>query len=266
VRIPASLCGIVGFKPSRQRVPTQGAFPLSFTLDSIGPLASSVTDCAKTDAVMAGEEFAPVEPLRLAGLRLGLLEGVPLDNLDDTVAAAFAAAVARLDEAGVLITREEISLLDDMAAVNAKGGIPPAESCAIHRERIARRGDDIDPHVRFRIEGGCAIAAADYVETLRARERLIRAMDRRLAMLDALIMPTTPLVAPTIAEVADTDRFFACHNLLIRNTAIGNFFDLCAISLPLQAALPVGLMLVGRNGTDHTLLRIAAAIEQHFRI
>ena len=262
VRIPASLCGIVGFKPSRQRVPTQGAFPLSFTLDSIGPLARSVTDCAKADAVMAGEEFAPGEPLRLAGLRLGLVEGMPLDNLDDTVAAAFASAVARLDEAAVLITREEISLLDDMAEVNAKGGIPPAESAAIHRDRIARRGDDIDPHVRFRIERGCAIAAADYVETLRARERLISAMDRRLAAIDALIMPTTPIVAPTIAEVADTERFFTCHNLLIRNTAIGNFFDLCAVSLPLQAPLPVGLMLVGRNGADHTLLRIAAAVER----
>jgi aspartyl-tRNA(Asn)/glutamyl-tRNA(Gln) amidotransferase subunit A len=266
VRIPASLCGIVGFKPSRQRVPTQGAFPLSFTLDSIGPLARSVIDCAKADAVMAGGEFTPLEPPRLAGLRLGLVEGMPLDNLDDTVAAAFASAVARLDDAGVHITREEMSLLDDMAAVNAKGGIPPAESCAIHRERITRRGDDIDPHVRFRIERGCAIAAADYVDALCARQLLIGAMDRRLAALDALIMPTTPIVAPTIAEVADTDRFFACHNLLIRNTAIGNFFDLCAISLPLQAALPVGLMLVGRNGTDFTLLRIAAAIEQHFHI
>jgi len=263
VRIPAALCGIVGFKPSRRRVPTQGAFPLSFTLDSIGPLARSVADCAKADAVMAGEEFAPVEPLRLAGLRLGLTEGMPFDDLDDVVAASFAAAVAGLDDAGVRTTREEISLLDDMAAVNAKGGIPPAESCAIHRDRIARRGDDIDPHVRFRIERGCAISAADYVEALRAREGLIRAMERRLAALDALIMPTTPIVAPTIAEVADTDRFFACHNLLIRNTAIANFFDLCAITLPLRAPLPVGLMLVGRNGADHMLLRIAAAVAEH---
>jgi aspartyl-tRNA(Asn)/glutamyl-tRNA(Gln) amidotransferase subunit A len=187
---------------------------------------------------------------------------MPLDNLDDTVAAAFASAVARLDQAAVLITREEISLLDDMAEVNAKGGIPPAESAAIHRDRIARLGDDIDPHVRFRIERGCAIAAADYVETLRVRERLISVMDRRLAAIDALIMPTTPIIAPTVAEVADTERFFTCHNLLIRNTAIGNFFDLCAVSLPLQAPLPVGLMLVGRNGADHTLLRIAAAVER----
>src|SRR5271154_960969 len=68
VRIPAALCGLVGFKPSRQRVPTEGAFPLSYTLDSIGPLARSVADCAKTDAIMAGEDYAPVEPDELAGL------------------------------------------------------------------------------------------------------------------------------------------------------------------------------------------------------
>ena len=91
-------------------------------------------------------------------------------------------------------------------------------------------------------------------------------MDRRLAALDAFLMPTTPIVAPTIAEVADTKTFFARHNMLIRNTAIANFFDLCAISLPLQAALPVGLMLVARNGQDRMLLRIAAAVAEHLRV
>ncbi len=98
VRIPAALCGLVGFKPSRQRVPTDGAFPLSKTLDSIGPIAKSVADCAKADAIMAGEEFAPLEPVALAGLRFGLAEGLPLERLDDTVAAAFDAAITRLDE------------------------------------------------------------------------------------------------------------------------------------------------------------------------
>src|SRR5208282_5553394 len=88
VRIPAALCGIVGFKPSRQRIPTEGAFPLSFTLDSIGPLGRSVADCAKADAVMAGEDFAPLEPVPLADLRFGLAEGLPLEGLDQTVAAA----------------------------------------------------------------------------------------------------------------------------------------------------------------------------------
>jgi aspartyl-tRNA(Asn)/glutamyl-tRNA(Gln) amidotransferase subunit A len=264
VRIPAALFGVVGFKPSRQRIPTEGAFPLSFTLDSIGPLARSVADCAKADAVMAGEDFAPLEPVALAGLRFGLVEGLPLEGLDDTVAAAFGAALDALDGAGVHITRDRLSLLDDMAEVNANGGIAPPEACAIHRDRLKRRGDDVDPNVRARIERGCAVSAADYIETLRARERLVRALDRRLGGTDALVMPTTPIIAPTIAEVADPKVFSARNFMILRNTAIGNFFDLCAISLPLTAALPVGLMLLARNGQDRMLLRIAAAVEKLF--
>jgi aspartyl-tRNA(Asn)/glutamyl-tRNA(Gln) amidotransferase subunit A len=264
VRIPASLCGLVGFKPSRQRVPTDGAFPLSTTLDSIGPIGKSVADCAAADAVMAGEDILPLEPIALAGLRFGVAEGLPLDRLDDTVAAAFALAVKRLDDAGVRVTHETLALFDDMGEINAKGGISPYEACAIHRDRMNRRAADIDPNVRARIERGCATSAADYADMVRQRERLVQAMDARLATLDALLMPTTSIVAPTIAEVADSKTFAARNAAVLRNTAIINFFDLCAISLPLQAKLPVGLMLIARNGHDHRLLRIAAATAQLF--
>ena len=152
VRIPAALCGLVGFKPSRQRIPTEGAFPLSKTLDSVGPIARSVADCAKADAIMAGEEFAPIEPSALAGLRLGLAEGLLLDRLDDTVAPAFKAAVARLDAGDIRMSHEDLPLLDDWGALNEKGGIIPPEACAVHRDRLRRRGGDIDPNVRIRIE------------------------------------------------------------------------------------------------------------------
>jgi len=264
VRIPAAVCGLVGFKPSRQRVPTEGAFPLSYTLDSIGPIAASVADCARADAVMAGEDFVPLEPMPLAGLRFGVAEGLPLDRLDDTVAAAFALAVKRLDEAGLRVTHETLPLFDEMVDVNAKGGISPPEACAIHRDRLRRRAADFDPNVRVRIERGCAMSAADYVDTLRARARLVRAMDARLAGLDALIMPTTSIVAPRMAEVADPQAFATRNAALLRNTNIVNFFDLCAVTLPISAPLPVGLMLVGRNGLDCRLLRIAAATAQLF--
>jgi aspartyl-tRNA(Asn)/glutamyl-tRNA(Gln) amidotransferase subunit A len=264
VRIPAALCGIVGFKPSRQRVSTAGAFPLSTSLDSIGPLARSVVDCAKADVVMAGEDDAPLEDAPLAGLRLGILQGFPLENLDATVSKAFAAATERLQQAGVRVTRETIALLDDMRQINAYGGIVQPEACAIHRDRLKRRAADIDPNVRVRIERGCAVFAADYVGMLHARKRLVRAMDARLGGLDALVMPTTGIVAPTIAEVASPDVFAARNAMLLRNTSIGNFFDLCGISLPLPAPLPVGLMLLARNGHDHALLRIAAGVETLF--
>ncbi len=265
VRMPAALCGITGFKPSRQRIPTEGAFPLSTTLDSIGPLARSVADCAKADAVMANEDFVPIEPLALAGLRFGIAQGFPLENLDETVGNAFAVAIARLEQAGVRPTREAIPLFDEMRQANAYGGIVQPEACAIHRDRLKRRAADLDPNIRARIERGCAMSAADYIDTLYARERLVRAMDRRLAAIDALIMPTSAIVAPTIAEVADQKTFAARNTMLLRNTSIGNFFDLCGISLPLPAALPVGLMLLARNGQDRVLLRIAAAVEALFQ-
>ena len=260
VRIPAALCGLIGWKPSRQRIPTDGAFPLSWSLDSVGPIANSVADCARADAVMAGEDFVPLEPMPLAGLRFGIAQGLPLDRLDDTVAAAFNAAVKALDGAGVRLSRETVSLFDDMAAVNAKGGISPPEACALHRDRIKRRGAEIDPNVRARIERGCAVSAADYIDMQRERARLLPAMDARLASLDALIMPTCSIVAPTLAEVADAKVFAARNAALLRNTAIVNFFDLCAVTLPLPAALPVGLMLIARNGADRSLLRMAAAV------
>ena len=260
VRIPAALCGLVGFKPSRQRIPTTGVFPLSGTLDSIGPIARSVADCAKADAVMADEAFAPPEPANLAGLRIGIAEGPPLAHLDGTVTTAFAKAAAELGSAGLRLSRETVTLLDDMQRIVANGGILPYEAYVLHRERLKRRLADIDPNIRVRLERAAAISNRDYAENLRARAGLVAAIDGRLAALDALVMPTVPIVAPTIAEVADATAFAARNAALLQNTAIVNFFDLCAVTLPLAAELPVGLMLVARNGEDRRLLAIAEAI------
>jgi aspartyl-tRNA(Asn)/glutamyl-tRNA(Gln) amidotransferase subunit A len=264
VRIPAALCGLVGFKPSRQRVPTRGAFPLSKTLDSIGPIARSVADCAKADAIMAGEGLTPLEASSLAGVHFGLPEGLLLERLDDIVAPAFKAAVARLDAGGVRLSHEKLPLLDDWVAVNERGGVIPPEACAVHRDRLRRRAADIDPNVRIRIERGCAVSEAGLAETLRERGHLVAAMDARLDGLDALVMPTTAIVAPTIAEVDDAKVFAVRNAAVLRNTSMVNFFDLCAISLPLSASLPVGLMLVARNGQDRRLLRIADAVMRLF--
>jgi aspartyl-tRNA(Asn)/glutamyl-tRNA(Gln) amidotransferase subunit A len=266
-RIPAALCGITGFKPSRQRVPTDGAFPLSTTLDSIGPMAKTVTPCAHADAVMAGIEPEPFEPAPLAGLRIGVAQGAPLENLDATVGKRFPEALDRLEKAGVRLLAEKLApLFDQMDAVNRKGGIAPAEAFAVHRDRLARRGDMADPIVRARIERGGKISAADYIDMLRDRAGLIRAMDARLADLDVLAMPTTPIVAPLLADVVKPDDFFRWNAQVLRNTAIWNFFDCCAVTLPLprQSALPTGLMLVARNGQDRRLLSIAAAVERLF--
>jgi aspartyl-tRNA(Asn)/glutamyl-tRNA(Gln) amidotransferase subunit A len=265
-RIPGALCGIVGYKPSRQRIPTDGAFPLSYSIDSIGPIARSVEACAKADSVMAGESFAPLEPAPLAGLRIGVVQGAPLENLDETVGKRFPDAIARLKQAGARISEETLSLLGDMVQVNSKGGVQPAEAFTVHRDLLSRRADAIDSNVRARLERARNISAADYIDMVRQRAQLIRAMDARMADLDVLAMPTTPLVAPTLLEVAGADDFSRKNAMLLRNTVISNFFDLCAISLPIprEGGLPTGLMLIARNGQDHRLFRIAAAVERLF--
>jgi aspartyl-tRNA(Asn)/glutamyl-tRNA(Gln) amidotransferase subunit A len=265
-RIPAAFCGVVGYKPSKSRVPTEGAFPLSYTLDSVGPIARSVAACAAADAVMAGDDPWTLEPATLQGVRLGIPQGLPLRGLDQTVAAQFSDSTKELGRTGVRLSDELLPLLDDMVRINSKATFAVAESYSIHRERLATRAADYDPFVRSRIEGGRTLSAADYMAMLRDRTALVRAMDARLSDLDGLVLPTTPIVAPTIAEVSSSEGFTAKNGLVLRNPAIVNFFDLCAISLPLPRAggLPVGLMLVARNGHDHRLFRMATAVERLF--
>jgi aspartyl-tRNA(Asn)/glutamyl-tRNA(Gln) amidotransferase subunit A len=266
VRLPAALCGVVGFKPSKQRIPTEGAFPLSYTLDSIGPLAKSVAECANADATLAGEDASPLEPASLEGLRIGIAQGLPLRTLDETVSARLFEAINELGRANVQLSPELFPQFDDMVRINSKAAIAVAEGYAVHRKRLASRGPDFDPLVRARLESARDFSAADYIALIRERAALVRAMDARLAELDAVMLPTVPIVAPTIAECASLDAALARNQLVLRNTAIVNFFDLCAISLPLPRGdgLPVGLMLVARNGQDRRLLRIAAAVERLF--
>jgi len=263
-RIPAALCGLVGWKPSKQRVPTDGAFPLSFTLDSIGPMAKTVAECALADAAMAGEAAPRLEAASLAGLRFGIWQGMPFEGIDETVSAAWSAALGTLGKAGVRFSDEKISLVDDMIGVNAKGGFAPTEAYSIHRQRLKERGDGVDPFIRVRIERGGTVPSYDYIEMAQTRRQLVQAMDARMGELDALVLPTTPIVAPRIAEVAESDEFGRKNALLLRNTNPVNFFDLCAISLPLprQNGLSTGLMLVARNGQDRRLFNIAAAVEK----
>ncbi len=265
IRIPAALNGITGFKCSRQRVPTAGAFPLSGSLDSIGPLANTIADCAHADAIMAGETPWALEAAPLAGLRVGVARGGPTENLDDTVGKRFPAALAKLEKAGVRLSDETLPLIDEMGSLLARTSILVAEAYAIHRERLSRRAADIDPIIVGRTDKGRDISSADYIDILQARARMVHAMDARLADLDVLVMPTCPIVAPRIDEVAADPKVFMSRNaMLLRNTTIVNFFDSCAVSLPLprEGGLPTGLMVIARNGQDRRLLRIAAAMER----
>ena len=263
-RIPAALCGVVGYKPTKTRIPTIGAFPLSPTLDSIGPLAKSVESCAKADGILAGEPPRDLRPAALQGLHMGIPEGLPFEDIDSIVAGRFEATVSQLDRVGVRLSDMKFSIFDDMAQVQSPATIATVEAYRIHHERISAHGADYDPIVRSRIETGSAVSASDYRRMRKDRDRLVEEMDSHLAEVDALLLPTTPIVAPTMAEVSSHKGFNRNNRLLLRNTAIANFFDLCAISLPIAhgAGLPSGLMLFARRGQDRRLFEIAAAIEK----
>ncbi|HEY7577226.1 MAG TPA: amidase [Acetobacteraceae bacterium] len=262
-RIPAAFCGIVGYKPTARRVPITGVLPLAPSLDSVGPLAPSVACCAIIDAVLAGEAPAPPVPTNLDGLRLAIPDNVVLDGMDGTVASAFEQALVALLRAGVRISHLAVPEFEDVSTVNAKGGFAASEAYAWHRALLAEKGDGYDPRIRLRIERGERMSAADYVELVAARGRLIAALNGRTRDVDALIMPTVPIVPPRIAELEDERAYNRINMHILRNTALANFFDRCSISMPCHrpGEAPVGLMLVGETLGDAKLFSIAAAIE-----
>ena len=265
IRIPASLNGVVGFKPTARRVPLAGAFPLSSTLDSIGPLARTVAQCAAADAVMAGEMPSALAPIALSRLRIGIPRGVLFENTENVIAAAFERCLGKMEQAGAGISDLSIDdLIADLRAVTKRGSIAAMEGAEVHADWLAAGASvPVDPHVSGPLSRAAMLPAPLYIRALRRRTALAAAMDERLSSVDVLALPTTPVTAPTIVSMAgDPELRDHVEGLLLRNTQVANQFDLCAISLPMPGtALPAGLMLVARNGGDHKLLRIAAEVE-----
>ena len=155
------------------------------------------------------------------------------------------------------------SRLGDYAGINAKGGFSPCEAYAWHEDLLARRGRDYDPRVRVRIERGREMTAVDYIRLLGQRADLIARVDRETADVDALLMPTLALTAPPIAAFAKDEDFWRLNSKILRNPALINFLDRCALTLPIQPSgeAPVGLSIVGRRGDDRHLLAMGLGIE-----
>jgi len=266
VRIPAAVCGLVGFKPTARRVPIDGVVPLSTSLDSIGPIANSVEDCAIVDAVFAGElangPIAVPDAAPLAGVRFAVPMHFVMDDLDPVVAKAFERACKALAAKGVKIEQIDLPQLNELAAINAKGGFAASEAYAWHKDLIARRHNDYDQLVAPRILRGRDMSAADYIELLGRRADLCRRVSAVTSNYDAIVMPTCAIVAPTLDEVATPEGFTRKNLLLLRNTTVGNFLDRCAISLPCHAAgeLPVGFMLMGEAMADKRVLAMARSV------
>lgn len=264
VRIPSALNGLVGFKPTQARVPRDGAYPLSFTLDCVGPLCRSVADAAATDCVLAGivNQTLPVREVR--GLRLSVPRGLLFSQAHDEVLAAVERGIGKLSSAGAEVSDQALDdLLGEPFRLQERGTLVAAEAAWIHRDGVATRPEAYDPIVLGRIRRGQTLDAASYVGIQQARAALLPALDARMAGLDALLLPTVPLLAPRIADVQGEEDFLLTNALLLRNPSVFNFFDLPALSLPLprQGGLAVGLMLVGKRGADRELLALGAAVE-----
>ena len=262
-RVPAAFCGITGYKPTARRVPLDGIVPLAPSLDSVGPLAPTVACCAIADALLSGAAPVPPAAAEVAGLRLLLPETLVLDGMEAAVADAFDAALRRLSAAGARIVRIPLAPFGELPRVNAAGGFASAEAYAWHRPLLAERAALYDPRIRARIERGRLQSAADYIDLRAARTRLRARLDAATAGHDAVVMPTVPILPPPIAALeADEAEYNRVNLLALRNTALANFFDRCAISLPVSQAPPVGLMLMGETMGDARLFAVAAAIER----
>jgi len=263
IRIPAALCGLVGFKNTQSRTPLAGAFPLSFTLDTVCAMARCVEDCLIVDAVLAGAPL-PIVQRPLHGLRLALPQALLLDGLEPAVATAFEQALKKLSQAGAHVQPIPLHELAEIGQINAPGGFSATEAYAVHREALRTQRDRFDPRVAARIALGENVSAADYIAMQQRRRDWIVRTTHALAGFDAVVCPTVPITAPPIADLVASDEvFFKANGLLLRNTFAFNFLDGCAFTLPCQepGALPVGLMLAAPGGHDAALAAIALAVE-----
>lgn len=265
IRIPAALNGLVGFKPTARRVSREGVLPLSFSLDSVGPIAKTVADCALLDEILSVQMNPALKPASLKGLCFAVPRTVSQDDLSRAVGKAFASALSRLSAAGAKIVELPMVEFAQAVVVNPRGILSSVEAYSWHRKWLKDRADKYDPRVLVRIRPGETITAADYIDVLRSRDNFIRTINSATSGYDAMLMPTTPDTAPTIAEVTkDDESYFRFNGRMLRNPSIVNLFDGCALSIPCHdpGSAPVGLMIAGTQNTDRKILAIGLRMEE----
>ncbi len=277
IRMPASLCGVSGIKPTFGLVSRHGVFPLSESLDHVGPLARSAEDCALVLAQIAG--FDPRDPgsvdrpapdvvaelgRPIAGLRLGRLRGGLLDAADTDVAACVDAAVQELAAQGAVIRDLEIQTFGDAAAINFL--IAMAESAAVHAGSLRAHPEGYSRPILTRLRVGQLLPATAYVEARHAWRQFVAEIDEAMPEVDLLVLPASPLTAAPIgsATVSLAGREMEPAAALSRYSTAFNLTGMPAMSVPCgfdRRGLPVGLQIAARRWADATVLRLAAAYQ-----
>jgi len=239
--------------------------PLAFTLDSAGPIAKTVADCALLDQVLAAEADGVPAPANLRDLRFAVPSTVFQVDLSPAVADAFKTALVRLSAAGATIVDLPMAEFAQAAVVNPRGALTSAEAYWLHRQWMKDGADKYDPRVLVRMRPAETMTVASYIELIKLREKFISTINAAASGYDAMLMPTTPDTAPTIAEASkDDETYFRLNLRMLRNPAIVNLFDGCALSVPCHepGAAPVGMMIAGTQNTDRKILAIGLAVEE----
>jgi amidase/aspartyl-tRNA(Asn)/glutamyl-tRNA(Gln) amidotransferase subunit A len=266
IRVPAALNGIVGFKNTARRVPTQGALPLSTTLDTVCAMTRTVRDTILAHEILSARKV-PIARKPLSAYRLAVAQHLMQDDMEPAVTRAFERSLNTLRAAGAQIDDVAMPELRDIAPMMATGGFSPAESYAWHRNLLSQHAKQYDTRVAHRIERGRQMTAHEYIDLLSARAQWIGRMERTLQGYDAILSPTTPITSPRLEDVAPCDErdaeFFRINALLLRNPSAINTLDGCAISLPCHAPgeMPVGLMAWHAAMHDDTVLQLALLLE-----
>ena len=266
IRIPAAFNGVVGYKTSIGHYPMDGVFPLSRSLDTLGPLTQSVADCVLTDAGLRGLHAPLAQAASLVALDFVIPDTHMMDDLSPAVAANFDAAVQRLMAAGARVRPIALPELREVSDLMGRyGPLTSAEAMEVHQARLnSPDADRIDPRVVRRIRMADGMSAVDLIRLMRGRQSWIGRINAALGQA-ILICPTTPSVAMPIAPLeADVEVFFHHNFRTLRNTAIGNFLDWCGLSIPSGTdadGMPTGFMLCAPHGQDHAVLSAGLAIE-----
>lgn len=264
VRIPAAFCGLVGFKPSAWIISRDGVLPLSTALDAVGIIATSVSDCRLLfDIVREDSPSSDLTKPELASLRLGAVSNYVRDDEERTVGAAFEKALKRLTGSGIRITEVAIPELDGINDIAPQASFSAAEAAVWHRELLVRCRNLYDPRVLARILPGLDVDETELSAMAERRQTFIDSFQKAAAPFDALLWPTVPMIAPRLQELGDDAAYHSINLRVLRNSAIVNLADGCAISLPChdECDAPVGLTVAAPNGSDDTILNIASMIE-----
>jgi aspartyl-tRNA(Asn)/glutamyl-tRNA(Gln) amidotransferase subunit A len=278
IRIPASLCGITGLKPTYGRVSRAGVLPLAWSMDHVGPMTRSARDCALMLSAIAG--YDPADPTTsvlpvpdygaaltgdVKGLRVGLLRAHFTDAAASEVRAAVEAAAKRLEQAGAVLDEVNLRLVTHVATASA--AIVASEALAYHAAWLRARPQDYQPDVRERLRLGAFVNGAQYVRAQQIRALVVREVDEALARRDVLLAPATPLAAPVLGERETTlgDGRSDVRAALLRCTRPFNFSGHPACAAPCgftAGGLPIGLQVVGRPFDEATVLRVVDAYQR----